>query len=460
MPLMSGEAGGHFLEPWQIGAQNMYGEGVASCDSFAHQEGNFPPPPPQGQGMSEEAWKRSRAAVLRDWGQKREKKMHRPPLCLMDQMISGSGLFPVRLLPSSWLLPQELHAVSQLEALLAGTGRAHDLAMDLLSLAVYDIDVRVVLDNSGSMELDMFGQRLNFSQGDWISARSPENEWMLRNVLQTKQNMMRFPVTCQQSPLSPHHRRWLFARDAMRRWCRVFSILRLDPPLFLLNHCSRIGSKWTRCSQMEEVFMSRPGGGTPMTEVLGGALSSGQQSGRSVLVMVLTDGEANDMPSFNTLLDSCQNGVYGDVQICLYGLSLVPRDIEWFENEECDEIRIRTVEAYEVEAQQIRLREVVKREDGYTYEMHCYRTLVTNFFPADYDYEAPFQNLRHRLYITIHGRDRWYGIINPLWKCAISNIACSCCFIATGAHCCGWCQGNPCGKCQKPEMIEGCCGEE
>merc|ERR1719254_117617 len=98
------------------------------------------------------------------------------------------------------------------------------------------------------------------------------------------------------------------------------------------------------------------------------------------------------MYGFNALLDCVQNGQYGHMQVCLLGLSLVPADIEWFENEECDETRIRTVEAYEVEARQIRRREVVRHEDGYNFEMHSYRSLVTNFSPADYDYEAPLQN--------------------------------------------------------------------
>ena len=43
--------------------------------------------------------------------------------------------------------------------------------------------------------------------------------------------------------------------------------------------------------------------------------------------------------------------------------------------------------------------------------MHVTRALVTNFYPADYDY---VQNFRHRLYITIHGRDLWCGQQNPL----------------------------------------------
>jgi len=63
----------------------------------------------------------------------------------------------------------------------------------------------------------------------------------------------------------------------------------------------------------------------------------------SMLVLIITDGEANDMPSFNRTLDEVQNGIWGDVQVCLMGLSLVREDVEWFENEECDETRIRTI---------------------------------------------------------------------------------------------------------------------
>merc|ERR1719350_2257877 len=170
------------------------------------------------------------------------------------------------------------------------------------------------------------------------------------------------------------------------------------------------------------------------------------------------------------LLDQCQNGMFGDVQVCFMGISLQPEDIEWFEEEECDETRIRTVEAYEVEQLQIRMREVVKKEGGYNFDLHSYRPLVTNYFPADYDYEAHLQNLRHRVFITSHRCDRqiatccrccgntdpecdscpcwYYG-----WSCA-SGVVCSACFLATGCHACGWCQGERCGKCQKPDLIE------
>ena len=74
-----------------------------------------------------------------------------------------------------------------------------------------------------------------------------------------------------------------------------------------------------------------------------------ERSGQSLFLLIVTDGEANDMTTFRNLLDGIQNGKYGDVQVCLVGLSLVEKDIEWFEDEECDDTRIRTIEAFEVE---------------------------------------------------------------------------------------------------------------
>merc|ERR1712127_617594 len=127
---------------------------------------------------------------------------------------------------------------------------------------------------------------------------------------------------------------------------------------------------------------------------------------RPLLLIAATDGEANDKNLFNQTLDQIQDGVYGDVQVLLLGLSLDPEDIEWFEDEECDDTRIRTIEAFEVEQQMILFRKVIQRTSAYTFDMHTFRALVTNFFPADYDYEAPIQTLRHRLYITLHALDR------------------------------------------------------
>jgi hypothetical protein len=235
----------------------------------------------------------------------------------------------------------------------------------------------------------------------------------------------------------------------------------MDPWVYLLNPMTDVGDK-VPLSRVETIFAGHPGGSTPMTQAIQRALyDHGRElPNKTLLLLILTDGEANDMVSFNAVLDRIQNNVFGDVQVCLMGLSLVPRDIEWFENEECDETRIRTVEAYEVEQRQIQLREVVSREGAYNFHMHTFRVLVTNFFPADYDYETPLQNLRHRLYITLHGRDRWYGLNNPCWKCAVSNLLCTACFLATCCHCNGWCQGNECGKKQYPECLEGCLEEE
>merc|ERR1711862_252333 len=51
-------------------------------------------------------------------------------------------------------------------------------------------------------------------------------------------------------------------------------------------------------------------------------------------------------------------------------------------------------------------RKVVLSSQDYNFAMHTFRALVTNFFPGDYDYEAPIQTLRHRLYITLHALDR------------------------------------------------------
>jgi len=452
------------LQPWRVGAQNMY----SPAGPRAGGGSPVPPPPPREPGEPDAHWTKKRANVLREWGRRRERFMHRPPTCLMDQMVSGSGLFPPRLLSQDWLLPHEQVMVSRLERLLQGTGRGRDLAFDMLTPLIYDVDVKVVLDNSGSMQLDMFGQMpSSYYNNNFIEAQGPENPGLMRGLLSSKWTSWRSrPTAVAPSPLNPHRRRWFFARDALRRWKQVFEIIGLDPWVYLLNPPSG-GGVPQRCllSQVERIFSRPPEGRTPMAEALQWALADRERDSagrgtRGLLLLALTDGEANDMNSFNYLLDACQNWVHGDVQVCLLGLSLVPADIEWFENEECDETRIRTIEAYEVEAYQIRMKEVVTREDGYNFDMHSYRALVTNFYPADYDYEAPLQNLRHRMYITMHGRDRWWGMNNPCWFLLCSRLFCTACFLATGGHCCGWCQGNECGKCQKPEMLESCCEEE
>jgi len=119
-----------------------------------------------------------------------------------------------------------------------------------------------------------------------------------------------------------------------------------------------------------------------MTETLQAVLNDRPDPNKPMLILAITDGEANDMQSFSVLLDQVQNLIYGDVQVCLMGLSLVKEDIEWFEMEECDETRIRTVESFEVEQRQIQLKEVVRREGNYNFAMHTFRALVTNYFPG------------------------------------------------------------------------------
>merc|ERR1719461_1835781 len=179
-------------------------------------------------------------------------------------------------------------------------------------------------------------------------------------------------------------------------------------------------------------------------------------------IIMITDGEANNMRQFSQLLDAMQNMRYGDVQVCIMGLSLVPEDIEWFENEECEDTRIRTVEAFEVELAQMMRREVVKKEGDYNFEMHTFRVLVTNLFPSDYDYEAPIQNLRHRIYITWHGKDRWWSQKNLCYRafsCIMDLFICTPFYLSTCYCCCGWLQGGECGHYHHTYCVEMVCGE-
>lgn len=45
--------------------------------------------------------------------------------------------------------------VRQLEVILQGTDHAHSLARDMLTPLIYDLEIAFVLDDSGSMNLDM-----------------------------------------------------------------------------------------------------------------------------------------------------------------------------------------------------------------------------------------------------------------------------------------------------------------
>lgn len=351
--------------------------------------------------------------------------------------------------------------ISRLEHILQRTGRANALARDMLTPLIYSIEVKIILDDSGSMAGSMFGR----------AGIAGNQEQVLQRLVQPRSCCGLLPSRKQlpapaPSPISPWEPRWKFALDALRRWHEIYSVLGIDPVVYQMN------GPQLRLSSFASGNAFHRGGRTPSTETLFQVLTRRNRQSQVTrqdlinnirnplrqcpgrqFVLILTDGEANNMETFMSLLDQCQNGVFGDIQICFLGISLEPADIEWFEEEECEETRIRTIEPFEVEQRQIRMREVVQQEAGYNFDMHSVRALVTNFFPADYDYEAPLQNLRHRLYITAHGRDRWWGDMHPCWKCFSVPIS-WCCFIGTGACCCGWCQGNECGKCRKPECWE------
>ena len=122
-----------------------------------------------------------RQRLLREWGRKREERMHRQPRILMDQMLSGSDFYPPRLLDDTWFTPEEHAMIHRLEALLQSTGHAHSLSRDMLTPLIYGTEVVIVLDDSGSMNLDMFGKCIRDND---IAATSYSNPGLLRETLQ------------------------------------------------------------------------------------------------------------------------------------------------------------------------------------------------------------------------------------------------------------------------------------
>eukprot|EP00928_Gymnodinium_smaydae_P074145 TRINITY_DN57210_c0_g1_i1.p1 TRINITY_DN57210_c0_g1~~TRINITY_DN57210_c0_g1_i1.p1 ORF type:complete len:561 (-),score=43.41 TRINITY_DN57210_c0_g1_i1:210-1676(-) len=313
----------------------------------------------------------------------------------MDQMCSGSGFFPPRLLHDDWFSQLELEMISKLERLLQGTGHAALLARDMMALRIYDVDIRIIADDSSSMGAGMIGRELyRNDHGGWTQARV-QRVFGKRAFQPASLNAFRG------NPFLPTSQRWELLKHHLLKWEEVFSILQVRRKVYMLN-------RYCDSSKPMHEILSAFGGATPMGSTFANVLNDYRKdgSGRPLLILALTDGEANDKRAFNNILDEIQDGVHGDVQVCLMGLSLEPEDIEWFEDEECDDTRIRTIEAWEVEQQMILYRKVIPREANYSFDMHVYRALVTNYFPADYDYEAPLQTLRHRLYITLHALDR------------------------------------------------------
>eukprot|EP00929_Paragymnodinium_shiwhaense_P100481 TRINITY_DN6282_c0_g1_i1.p1 TRINITY_DN6282_c0_g1~~TRINITY_DN6282_c0_g1_i1.p1 ORF type:complete len:578 (+),score=82.24 TRINITY_DN6282_c0_g1_i1:68-1735(+) len=447
------------IQPWQVRAQNVYQDDTDNpANIMAMQALQFAAPAhPHASTEDDRAWIEERRKTLFEWGRKREAKMRRWPTCFMDQMVSGSNFYPLRLLADSWFTDAEQAMIRSLQELLHETGHSHALARDMLAPLVYDIDVRIVLDNSGSMNLPMLGTGGTWNEQaalDQAIGDAVQPGWFSFNAPRLLTAADFRSLGCPR----PSNTRWYFARDALRKWMHVYNTIGLDPPVYLLNPTGQVRQRCTKM-ELEAVFDYGPSGSTAMTETIDAALYDHKSEcpNKPLFLLILTDGEANNMVTFNNRLVEIQNEVHGDVQVCLLGLSLVKQDIEWFENEECDYTRIRTVEPFEVEQQRIRLREVVKKEGAYNFAMHTFRSLLTNIYPADYDYEAHLQNFRHRAYITCHNCDAFMSLQIPCWSCC-SIPVCVGCYVCTGAHCAGWCQGNDCGKCQQPEGW--CCGEE
>jgi len=372
-------------EPWLFGPEpvyNSHADASQTLRGLVHAPSN----------MSST----QRTQLLKDWGQKREAEMHRPPLWCMDQLCSGSGFFPPRHLHDDWFSAEELQMISALEHLLGPTGHAAMLARDMMALRIYDVDIRIIADDSGSMQCGML-RSYGFGNPGW----TPDKVQKVFGRRAFKPDNLAVFSSCPFRPTTP---RWELLKDHLTKWEEIFKILGIERKVYFLNN---------RCDptmSMEEILRNFAGGGTPMgstfARVLGDYKREHREQNRPLLILALTDGEANDKDMFNDILDEIQDGIHGDVQVCLMGLSLEPEDIEWFEDEECDDTRIRTIEAWEVEQQMILYRKVIPRTTDYSFAMHVYRALVTNYFPADYDYEAPIQTLRHRLYITLHALDR------------------------------------------------------
>jgi len=353
-------------------------------------------PPPEGVSPNFRT-DGSRKVILREWGKMRERHMHREPQWCMDQLVSGSGLYPPRHLTDDWFTKEELGRIQTLETQLASTNHAQVLARDMMALRIYEVDISIILDDSGSMSLSMFGRNEWVGQG-WDRRHI---EQVFGNRAFTPDSLGMFMNTgCR---LAAGDSRWNFMVDALMYWEPLFATMKLQPHYYTMNR----GQVFTSLAQA----MARgPIGATPsgatFLRVLGDIERKDPEKTEPHLVLCLTDGEANDKARFNAVLDSIQDGAYGDVQVLLMGLSLEPEDIRFFEDEECDDTRIRTIEAYEVEQQMILWRRVIDRSTDYNFAMHSVCALVTNFFPGDYDYEAPIQTLRHRLYITLHALDR------------------------------------------------------
>eukprot|EP00663_Eupelagonemidae_sp_cell21sb_P008700 gene8700-6291_t len=206
----------------------------------------------------------------------------------------------------------------------------------------------------------------------------------------------------------------------MQKWVQALRAMGKDPPVYLLNNNTGerrsyggerpegapAKGKRVDHADVRRLFKERPAGRTPTPEVILRCIEDhrAEAADRPLLLLILTDGEANNMrfqggtggsrtthtssnkvlchgcvfflSHQNVVLDAVQNQHFGDVQVCLMGLSLVRaqhpthpqlphttlrkpwlyghdargpsrlvaagcwatrEDIEWFENEECED---------------------------------------------------------------------------------------------------------------------------
>merc|ERR1740121_2619415 len=101
--------------------------------------------------------------------------------------------------------------IQRLEQLLSPTGRGYELARDMLTPLIYNIEVKIVLDDSGSMSCPMLGGGIS---GQTAAQRLQAVSQPTRCCGLMPSNRKLPP--CSPSPISPHTDRWTFAMDAMR----------------------------------------------------------------------------------------------------------------------------------------------------------------------------------------------------------------------------------------------------
>lgn len=453
--------------------------------------------------MTANILKEERKTRMLQSGKHRERYMHRFPHCLMDQMVSGSHFFPPSLMPGE-LLPDEQKKVQQLANLpiLQATKHANHLALDLMSYVLYDVETVIILDNSGSMAGNMFGDSSYYSYGNinLSTGYCAPNFVYAPTEMRYRTGFSEYDSPeAHTLPQDPRQTRWQHAHYTLTQWRSVFRALGVKVKIITLNP---VGMKNEfGLDDLDDIFAYGLGGGTPLTEAIAQAVTGVRmqygnsansnnnntssccpygacnptpppppanntmgKKNRHLQILMLTDGEATNMLTFNQILDATQNKQYDDVQICILGLTLQPKDIEWMENEECEHIRVRAIEAFEIEQFQIKNRLVAYKEGNYNYPMHIIRALLTNIYPSEFDFEAPAQTLRHRCYITMHSKDRWWSQKSACYgipSCLVGIFCCTPLYCATCGCGLGYCQGQECGKCRPTECLENfSCSEE